>query len=197
MVAQGLLLPVLLLSHLSAVDAYTLTARLDRLARSRARAMTKMDEDADSGKFVRYGDEQREVPAAFGELGVLTAGLDEEALGTLGDIIDANVQQGLVPIVVLTQAEMRRPLREALKDMLTRDCVIPSTPASVQSPLVLFSGLEQQALRNVVGTLVQARTVGLVPADTVFVCAVPRAMDKNIGTIYDEVIGDQRANAAR
>jgi hypothetical protein len=65
------------------------------------------------------------------------------------------------------------------------------------SPLVLFSGLDQQALRNVVGSLAQARTAGLVPSDTVFACAVPRAMDKNVGAIYDEVVGDQRANAAR
>jgi hypothetical protein len=185
---------MLLLLHSASIEAFALT-RLGRIARPRASVTASIDDDASSGKFARYGDDEREVPATFGELGVLTAGLDEEALGTLGDIIDANVQQGLVPIVVLTQAEMRQPLREVLKGMLARDCVIPATPASVQSPLVLFSGLEEEALRSVVGTLAQARTAGLVPRDVVFACAVPRAMDKSVGAIYNEVLGDQRANA--
>lgn len=148
------------------------------------------------GKFVQYGQSEA-VPAAFGPLGCLAAGLSEDELGLLGDVIDARPEQagGRVPIVVLSQADFREPLRRALEgDLAERDCILPAAPAQVASPLILFSGLEQRALQAIVRVLVQARAAGSLPQSVAFAVAVPAALDKPIARIYREVATDQRAN---
>lgn len=149
-----------------------------------------------NGKFVQYGQSEA-VPAAFGPLGCLAAGLSEDELGLLGDVIDARPEQagGRVPIVVLSQADFRQPLRRALEgDLAERDCILPAAPAQVASPLILFSGLEQRTLQAIVRVLVQARAAGSLPQSVAFAVAVPAALDKPIARIYHEVAADQRAN---
>jgi hypothetical protein len=144
------------------------------------------------GKFARYGD--RGVPAAFGPLGCLCAGLDEEELGVLGDAIDAHPAQGHIPIAILSKAEMLKPLRGALEGLAQRDCVIPAAPVQLSSPLIVFSGMEQATIRGVMTELVAARSRGSIPASVIFALAVPNAMDKPLSQIHEEAIGDQRAN---
>lgn len=147
------------------------------------------------GKFVQFGESEA-VPAAFGPLGCLVAGLGEEELGIVGDVIDTfRAESSQVPIVVLSQSDMTEPLRKALVGLAERDCVIPVAPAQVASPFVLLSGLEQQALQGIVAMLVQARDAGSIPKGVAFAVAVPRAMDKTLAQIYREVADDQRANS--
>lgn len=148
---------------------------------------------AEGAKFVQFG-ESEVVPAAFGPLGCLVAGLGEDELGVVGDVVDSFPQDGHVPIVVLSQTDMKEPLRKALVGLAERDCIIPAVPAQVASPLVLFSGLGQQALQGIVAMLVQARNAGSIPKDVAFAVAVPRAVDKTLAQIYREVADDQRAN---
>ncbi|KAJ1638267.1 hypothetical protein T492DRAFT_946108 [Pavlovales sp. CCMP2436] len=152
------------------------------------------DGDGDGGKFARFGSSEL-APECFGPPGCLCAGFTEEQLGIVGDAVDAHPGAAHVPIVVLAQTEMGQPLRKALEDMDSRDCVIPASPARVEAPLILFSGLEQARLHGIVATLVQARRAGSLPRDLAFALAVPRALDKRVAQIYEEVVDDQRANA--
>lgn len=150
----------------------------------------------EAGKFVRHS----ELEPGCAPLGVLTAGFDEDALELLAGAIDEvytgpDGPMATVPIAVLAHADMRLRLRDILATLAERDSVLPERPARPRVPLVLLSGF------NTVATSAAVRAVralglegGTEQVRPMFAAAVPRALDKRLTVLMEELEGDHKGN---
>ena len=149
----------------------------------------------EQGKFVQH----KELEPGCAPLGVVTAGLDDDALEALAETIEG-VYEGPdgsiahVPIAVLSKADLRLRMREVLAGLSERDSVLPDTPASVSVPLILLSGFTTTATS---ATVRAVRALGLTggrdDARPMFAVAVPNALDKSFGLLIEEIKGDHLA----
>lgn len=103
-----------------------------------------------------------------------------------------------VPIAVVRQADLRRPLRDLLADLEERDSVMPEKPAQPRAPLIMLSGFAPVATSATVRALrslgLRGGTSGVRP---MFAVAVPNALSKTLEILIDEIEGDHLANAER
>jgi hypothetical protein len=79
-----------------------------------------------------------------------------------------------------------------------RDCEIPDEVATMKVPLVLISGLTPVQVSGCVKAIVGSGIKGGVPgAEAAPMCAiaVPKALDKSMAQLIDELCGDHMANA--
>ena len=151
--------------------------------------------DEERGKFVQHKD----LEPGCAPLGVVTAGLSEDALEVLAETIES-VYEGPdgvfahVPIAVLSKADWSRTMREVLSDLSERDSVLPERPLQPRVPLVLLSGFSTTATSVTVRSI---RALGLTggsdDVQPMFAVAVPNALDKSFGLLIDEIEGDHRA----
>lgn len=147
------------------------------------------------GKFVKYGDEEGDAPQAFGPLGCLCGGLKESELEKLGAIVDDRSGAiGYIPMALIADEDLDRSLHDVLNTVVSRDAILPDTPAVLDRPLILFSGLNTDILRTLVGDVTQAIVAGDLPEETACAVAVPRAMARKVREVYADVVADQLEN---
>ena len=164
-------------------------------------AAVRLDEGY--GKFKRHA----ELSPGCAPLGVLCAGLAEDELETLAQAVegvwtgadgDETAAPRHVPIVVLVQTDLRRRLRDVLAELDERDSVLPVRALSIRNPLVIFSGLnsvELSATLRVVSPALRAQRPPDAPRP-MFATAVPRALDKRLSVLCEEIEGDHAAAEA-
>ena len=172
------------------------------------------------GKFQRHN----ELAPGCAPLGVLCGGFDEDQLEGIAEAIESVFETPdgpgpHVPIVPLAQGDMRLRLRDVLAKLNERDSVVPAQPIQLRVPLVLVSGFNpvqtSLAVRQIRGLGmrggVAAQPAGFrwpwekaaADADTdyaalsppMFAAAVPKALDKSLSVLCDELEGDYLANA--
>ena len=125
-----------------------------------------------------------------------------------------------IPIVPLAQGDMRLRLRDVLARLAERDSVLPADPIRLRTPLVLLSGFSpvqtSLAVRKIRALGLQSRAQAPEPAgfrwpwereadDTeatastfrslMFAAVVPKALDKPLRVLCDELEGDHAENA--
>ena len=158
---------------------------------------TPPDSGDEAGKFYRHS----ELQPGCGPLGVLVAGLGEDELEALAVTIEQVYQDAEgqpiahVPIAVIEQADLRKPLRDVLALVKKRDSELPALPARPRVPLVMLSGFSS------VGTSAAVRALGSLGLTggtdrtrPMFAVAVPRALDKPLSVLLEEIEGDHMAN---
>ena len=208
-----LLLPVLSLSLSS--RPLSLPRPLGSAAH-RAKPVVITMSHPEPGKFVRHN----ELSPGCGPLGVLCGGFQEEQLEVIAEALESvfdspDGQVAQVPIVALAQSDMRLRLRDVLAKLSERDSVLPDQPMRLRTPLVLLSGFSpvqtSLAVRQIRSLGLQGRSqperfrwpwesddaddAGWVAP--MFAAAVPKALDKPLSVLCEELEGDQQANAAR
>lgn len=157
------------------------------------------------GKFVRHS----ELAPGCAPLGVLVAGFDEDQLEAIAGVLESVVfpeaegeaedgkARDPLPIVPLGAQDFkpRVRLRDVLAQLQERDSVLPDTAAPMNVPLVLLSGFSpiqtSAAVRALGGLGLRGGTASSRP---VFAAAVPKALDKPLLQLREELEGDFWAN---
>lgn len=170
------------------------------------------------GKFQRHN----ELEPGCAPLGVLCGGFDEDQLEGIAEVIESVFETPdgpgpHVPIVPLAQGDMRLRLRDVLAKLNERDSIVPAQPVQLRVPLVLVSGFNpvqtSLAVRQIRGLGLRGG-VAAQPAGfrwpweqapkvadpssmspPMFAAAVPKALDKSLSVLCDELEGDYLANA--
>ena len=152
--------------------------------------------ESEDAKFLRHADLQ----PGCAPLGIVTAGFESDELEILADTVE-QVYSGPdgeishIPILVLEQSDLRRPLRDVLAGLNERDCELPDQPARPRVPLVMLSGFSTVSTSGVVRALRSLNLCGGVEhKPPIFAVAVPNALDKTLRVLIDELDGDHRAN---
>eukprot|EP00965_Chrysotila_dentata_P198116 6178594-Pleurochrysis_carterae.AAC.2 len=195
----GVRLPQTAIGVVSALNTIRASAADCEARRACDVIMSYENADEESGKFRRHS----ELSPGCSPLGVLCAGLDENQLEAVAEALE-NVWQGAdgtqishVPIVALSQGDMRPwvKLRSVLAQLQERDSELPARGAAVHVPLVLFSGF------NTVQTSAAVRAISVLglkggssQSRPMYAVAVPRALDKSLRVLCDELEGDHNAN---
>jgi len=158
-----------------------------------------------AGKFVQQSNLDG-VAGAFGPPGIIIGGLGEDELELLGDAVERTLMgpDGTpvvhVPFLVLSLEEVAEGtrLKDLLQVMSERDCVIPERSPSLSVPLVLMSGLTPVQVSGCVKAIIASGIKGGIlglEATPMCAIAVPKAMDKTMGQLIEELCGDHMANA--
>lgn len=160
----------------------------------------KPDAEEDAAKFVRHA----ELKPGGAPLGMLCAGFAEDQLESLAHVLervwtgpDGSIEH--VPIVPLSELDLRVSLRAVLTELEARDSVLPQTPARVRVPLVLMCGFSTVQTSATVAAI---RQIGLSggcdePERPMFAVVVPNALEKRLGALCQELEGDHFANARK
>eukprot|EP00290_Baffinella_frigidus_P006474 CAMPEP_0180139650 /NCGR_PEP_ID=MMETSP0986-20121125/13686_1 /TAXON_ID=697907 /ORGANISM="non described non described, Strain CCMP2293" /LENGTH=187 /DNA_ID=CAMNT_0022081847 /DNA_START=13 /DNA_END=577 /DNA_ORIENTATION=- len=131
---------------------------------------------------------------------------EEDELELLGDAVERTLMgpDGTpvvhVPFLVLSLEEVAEGtrLKDLLQVMSERDCVIPERSPSLSVPLVLMSGLTPVQVSGCVKAIIASGIKGGIlglEATPMCAIAVPKAMDKTMGQLIEELCGDHMANA--
>ena len=152
--------------------------------------------NVEPGEFLRHKD----LEPGGAPLGVVCAGFSDDALealaGTIEEtLMDADGQTAHVPIAVLDRSDLRRRLRDILAQLDERDSVLPNQPSNPRAPLILLSGFSTVATS---ATVRAVRALGLTggskDVSPMFAVAVPKALDKPLSVLIEEIEGDHLAN---
>ena len=155
------------------------------------------EQAGEAGQFMRHSD----LEPGCAPLGVVCAGFDEDRLELLAQTIE-DVFQGPdgvkhVPIAVVGKADLKLRLRDILAGLSERDSVLPDRPAEAAVPLVMFSGFSTTATSAAVRAI---RSTGLTGGSfdrpPMMAVAVPKALDKSLSRLLEEIEGDHLANSA-
>ena len=119
---------------------------------------SSQSQQSEDAKLLRHADLQ----PGCAPLGIVAAGLESDELEILADTVE-EVYSGPdgeishVPVLVLEQSDLRRPLKDVLAGLNDRDCELPDQPARPRVPLVMLSGFSTVATSGVVRALPVAR----------------------------------------
>ena len=95
-----------------------------------------------------------------------------------------------IPILVLSQADLRTQLRDVLAQLDARDSELPERPCKPRVPLVMLSGFSSTQTSAMVRAL---RMLGLRGGECgdeppMFAVAVPNALSKTLRVLIDELV---------
>lgn len=153
------------------------------------------------------------VPAGFGPFGVIVGGwTDDELEYVVGPTLEEAHRQRVasaamsvdsdflfVPVRVLSQGDLDRPLGEVLETIQSMDGVMPELgdDARLKRPLLIFSGWLPEKMLDAVRkfrNMVALRQVSNAPMAAM---AVPRAVNKLVRQLVEEIDSDFEANQQR
>eukprot|EP00591_Stephanopyxis_turris_P002703 CAMPEP_0195520416 /NCGR_PEP_ID=MMETSP0794_2-20130614/16802_1 /TAXON_ID=515487 /ORGANISM="Stephanopyxis turris, Strain CCMP 815" /LENGTH=199 /DNA_ID=CAMNT_0040649763 /DNA_START=144 /DNA_END=743 /DNA_ORIENTATION=- len=169
------------------------------------------DDDDEAGKFLELG---QDITKAYGPLGIVTAGYEEESLDRIVSACEAALTppdsiSPYFPVAILGKSDLKQTFKEVLSQLMERDCLLPedgdelvlvssdgrANSSYLRYPLVLFSGFEvpqlQQALRYIESMEKE------LPAQPMCAMAVPNAMDKQMSQLLEEIEGDYHENQVK
>lgn len=164
----------------------------------------------DTGKFYQLGGDTANpavVPAGFGPFGVVAGGWTadeleftvapalEEALLS-GPEPSSGRRPGHVPVRVIAQSDLTKPLEDVLNTFGSMDAVLPDEGDDVrlQRPLLLFSGWSAEAMFFAVRRFREMVALRQVRQEPMAAMAVPRAMRKTMQQLVEEIAGDFAEN---
>ena len=101
-------------------------------------------------------------------------------------------REGLEEEQVVAKEDLRLKLRDILAGLQARDSVLPDRPALPRVPLVLLSGFNTVQTSATVRALRSLNLRGGVDQSTspMFAVAVPKALDKTLRVLIEEIEGD-------
>ncbi|EKX52226.1 hypothetical protein GUITHDRAFT_161344, partial [Guillardia theta CCMP2712] len=162
------------------------------------------DKNNEAGKFVRQSNLQG-VNGVFGPPGLIVGGLGEDELEVLSEVVESALRVDAttapqLPIAVLGKEDFdgKTLLKDVVSTLSERDSVLPDEPAQLKFPMIMISGLNPIQVSACVKAIVASGIKGGIPGGTFHtpMCAlvVPKAMDKSMVQLLDEVEGDHLAN---
>jgi len=175
--------------------------------RSRRVVVRSGSDDDTVGKFYQLGGEEANsdiVPTSrFGPFGVIVGGWTDDDLEYVvapaleeAATDDSDAAPVPVPIRVLAKADLQKPLKDILENLQAMDAVMPEEgdDAQLTRPLLLFSGWDPERMIAAVKKLRGLVALRRLKTEPMAAMAVPRAMEKKLTFLVDEIQGDFEAN---